>query len=302
MLSKVDLLKIFCVAAESPSFKDAANKLGISPQGVTRCIKQLESTLGELLFLRSTRSVKITQFGEEYLIRAQEVLKKIDDVFDKKLVGAFNKVKITAPSSIGKLFLLPILEKIKIAHPDIIFDVRLSNHISNVIDEQIDIGIRAGHINDNRFIARSIGQIEFMIVATPNIIAQYGKPETIDELDQFPLIALIDQNTGRSWPWYFNDNKVFTPTAPAFVTDDPEIEYRSALSGFGIAQVASYFSKPHIQQRTLVPLLENYAPEPINIYLYRPQRGPVPPRVRVVYDMITASFNDIYTQSESGDK
>lgn len=109
---------------------------------------------------------------------------------------------------------MPILEKIKKTHPDIIFDVRLSNHISNVIDEQIDIGIRAGHISYNRFIARSIGKIEFMIVANKDVIAKYGKPETMDELEQYPLISLIDQNTGRGWPWYFKDNKIFTPSAP----------------------------------------------------------------------------------------
>lgn len=107
MLNRMELIRIFSVAAQSTTFRDAATRLGTSPQTVTRAIKELERTLGELLFHRSTRQVHVTAFGAKLALQARETLERVDQLFiAHSTQEAKSIVGITAPHAIGKLYLI----------------------------------------------------------------------------------------------------------------------------------------------------------------------------------------------------
>lgn len=294
MLNRLEMMRIFCVAAEANSFKDAAAKLGVSPQAVTRAIKELEVTLGEPLFYRNTRQMRITDFGADLANRARDKINDIDALFkrhdqqpESDMAGI---VRITAPTIIGRHFLIPILSKIAIRYPNINLDLRLSDTITDVIEQQIDIGVRVGFLRDSGFVARAAAKIGFYSVGSPELIARVGKPEHIQQLLDMPTIALIDKTSGKRWPWYSADGQQFTPRTPAFVTDDPETEVNLVLNGVGFGQIADCVAQPHIQSGKLVCILEDNRPPPWDLYVYRPQRGPVPARIRMVYDEILSAF------------
>ncbi|WP_024873478.1 LysR family transcriptional regulator [Tolumonas lignilytica] len=293
MFNRLDYLKIFCVAAERSTFKDAAIQMNVSPQVITRGIKELETELGEILFVRSTRNIKITTFGEQFYHKAKAAIAMMDDVFMNNTHDTLS-VKITAPPSYARPFLLPVLKKINRAHPEIRFDVRLSNQISDVVEEKIDIGIRVGHpITDNRFIARSVSKVNHVIVATPELIERFGKPQTIDDLSKLPVTALFDNNHNHIWKWFFKDNLCFTPEMPVFLTDDADAEFEAVLKGIGFGQISVSVAAPYIQQGLLIPVLMEYdLIDTWDVYIYRPQSGPVPTRVRVVFDALVEHFQD----------
>jgi len=294
MLNRLEMMRIFCVTAEATSFKDAAAKLGVSPQAVTRAIKELEITLGEPLFYRNTRQMRITDFGEDLAHRARDKINDIDTLFkrseqqpDNEMAGI---VRITAPTIIGRHFLIPTLSRIAIQYPNINLDLRLADTITDVIEQQIDIGVRVGFLRDSGFVARAAAKIGFYSVGSPELISRVGKPESIQELLDKPTISLVDKTSGKRWPWYNADGQQFTTRASAFVTDDPETELSLVMNGIGFGQIADCVALPHINSGKLVCILEEQRPPPWDLYVYRPQRGPVPARIRMVYDELISAF------------
>jgi DNA-binding transcriptional LysR family regulator len=294
MLNRLEYLKIFCIAAEHRTFRDAAMALNVSPQVVSRCIRDLESELGEILFVRSTRNIKITSYGETLYADAKNAIATLDEVFQKRTQTDSLAVKITAPPILSQRFIMPLLDKITQDNPSIRFDLRLSDSISNVVEDQIDIGIRVGlNITDTRFIARPVAAIDHVVVGTPALIARYGTPSVPDDLNRVPTTSLIDQTRNRTWPWFFKDNLKFSPESPIFISDNAESEFLAVLQGMGFGQIAVALAAPLIQSGQLVPVLESYAmTESWNLFIYRPQNGPVPPRTRIVYDTFVTHFSD----------
>ncbi|MFS2002787.1 LysR family transcriptional regulator [Duganella sp. CT11-25] len=294
MLNQTDLLRIFCIAAESPSFREAAARLAISPQSVTRAIQQLEAHFDEVLFHRSTRQIRVTEFGAQLAARARDSLLQLDTLFAPASAAAEpalpTRVRITAPRSLGRMHLLPALARLALAHPSIVVDLRLSDEITDVVDEQIDIGVRMGFMRDNRFVARAVAKMAFVIVGAPALLKRTGAPASPDALAALPTIGFVDGGTGRVWPWYLADDRQFMQASPAFMTDDPEAERDAALAGIGYAQVAHYLAAPHLASGRLVTVLDAFAPPAWDLFVYRPQRGPVPPRIRRVFDAIVEAF------------
>lgn len=302
VLNRLEMLRIFCAAAEADSFKEAAARLGTSPQAITRAVKELEDAVGELLFHRNTRGIQITEFGAQFALHAREKVMQVDSLFhrtdqlqDTDLTGA---VRITAQSTIGRRYLLKSLLPLASQHPGIKLELRLSDLVADVVDEKIDIGVRIGLLRDSRFVARSVAKVSFFIVATPEFAAAQGRPATPQDLSTLPTTALMDRNTGRIWPWYFAGNQMVTPAQPALVTDDPEVECDAVLTGLGYGQIPSFLAVPHIRSGRLVTVLDEYQPEPWDLYVYRPQRGPVPARIRLVFDCIVDALSGSDALSE----
>lgn len=290
MQNQLEMLRIFKVVAESTNFKEASVRLGISPQSVTRAIKELEERLGEPLFYRSTRNTTITEFGKQISYQCESLIDGIDTLFQlnksispQQIEGL---VRITMPNSLGRHYLLPALTDFLKQHPSIQFDLRFSDLIDNVVADQMDLGVRVGFFSNNRNVARRVNEVKFYIVGSPDLIAKTGLPDTIDDLCRMPYTGLIDQNTGRMWPWSFANAPDCFPTAPSFITDDPEAELGAVLAGIGYAQLADFLCEKYIKNGQLISVLEDQAPAPWGIYVYRPQRGPVAERVRVVFDFL----------------
>ena len=297
MNKEMELLRIFRVAAESSSFRDAAVRLGTSPQGVTRAIQQLEQHYGEVLFHRSTRQVRITAFGEGLLDQVRPALERFEDLWrtpsSDQQASLSGTVRITAPHSLGTRAVLPALERVAARHPGITLDVRLSDRISNTVDEGIDVGIRVGFMRDSRFVARKAADMRLPIVAAPRLIKKVGVPAKIDALSSLPVTVALDINTGRPWPWHFKAGRQWTPTAPTLVADNADMEMGAALAGIAFAQLADYMAAPYIASGKLVRVLENEEPPAWGLYVYRPQRGPIPGRVRAVFDEMLVAVGSL---------
>lgn len=290
MNSELDLLKTFRAAAEAPSFREAAVRLGSSPQAITRAIQALESHYGELLFHRSTRQVRITAFGEDLLHQLRPALEGLDKLWRPRTKATASQiegtVRISAPHSMGSRAVLAALDTVTQSHPGIVLDVRLSDRVADAVDEGIDVGIRVGFMRDSRFIAKKAGEMRLHVVGSPALVERIGAPAETSELSRFPLVASVDINTGRPWPWYLAGGVQVAPTAPVFIADNADMEMAGVIAGLGFAQLADYMAAPLIQSGVLQRVMEEFDPAPWGLYVYRPQRGPVSPRVRVVFDAL----------------
>jgi len=295
MYDRFRLLKIFSTTARSNSFREAAFQLGTSPQTISRAVKELESQLGELLFHRSTRQIQITQFGTKFLRDSSSLILELELLFEQSRYSETEpyagRVGIAAPHSVGRGHVLHLLGPLIREAPECLIDLRLEDEVTDTVGAQIDIGVRVGALRDNRFIARQAALVPLIVVATPELVQRVGEPRLISDLIQKPISGRIDRNSGRIWPWRFN-SVTHTPSSPRFVSDDPEAELQAVLNGWVFGQIAAFMVIPYIREGLLVPVLRQFEPQPLPLYIYRPQRGPVPPRVRKVFDTLTESFAD----------
>ena len=290
MNNPLEALRVFCVAAESGNFREAATRLSVSPQVVTRVVKALEDELGEPLFHRSTRGVQVSDFGMRLLERARTAVAGVDTLFERRdrraLSSHAGTVRVAAPSVIGRPFVLDALAPHVAEHPGLVIDLRLSEVIADVVQQQIDVGVRIGALRDSRFVARPVAKVHFHVVASPALLDRVGTPRDLEALFARPTTAFVDRNNGRTWAWLFKGGRQVTPANPAFVTDDPEAECAAAVAGYGFAQLPGFLAAPHLHAGRLVSLFDSLAPDPWPLYVYRAQRSPVPARVRLVYDTL----------------
>jgi DNA-binding transcriptional LysR family regulator len=290
MLNRLEMMRIFCAAAEAGSFKEAAIRLAISPQTVTRAVQELEQLQGELLFHRNTRQVQITSFGERLAVQGRACVDQLDAMFEHAGDGndadGAGLVRLTAPSMVGRMLILPALIELSRSHPHIQFDLRFTDQVADVVSDKIDIGVRIGPLRDNRFVAQRVGKMQFHIVATRGFIATHGIPESIEQLRQLPLSAQVDRDTGRPWPWFFAGGQQLVPPRLRFVCDDGEAELNLVRAGLVYGQIPDFLVDSDIAKGRLVPVMQEFAPDPWDLYVYRPQRGPMPRRLRLVHALL----------------
>jgi len=296
MLNRLEMLRLFVAAAEAKSFKEAALRLHVSPQAVTRAVRELEEHLGELLFHRNTRANRITDFGAQLAAQARQAVMGVDALFqrsspvpDNELAGL---VRLTAPKALGQHFVMPLLAELGREFPGLRLDLRLSDRPADVVDEQIDIGVRVGFLRDSRFVARAVAKVHFHTVASPALVAAVGEPRSLADLQARPVTVVMDPSTGKPWPWFLKDGEEWLPSTWAFATDETLAEFAAVQAGLGFGQVVSLLTIPPLRRGELVRVLPEVEPEPWNLYVYRPQRGPVAARIRLVFDRLVEFFAD----------
>lgn len=296
MLNRLEMLRLFVAAAEAKSFKEAALRLHVSPQAVTRAVQELEEHLGELLFHRNTRANRITDFGARLAAEARGAVQGVDALFqrasplpDNELAGL---VRLTAPKALGQHFVMPLLAELGREFPCLRLDLRLSDRPADVVDEQIDIGVRVGFLRDSRFVARAVAKVHFHTVASPALVAAVGEPLSLADLQQRPVTVVMDPATGKPWPWFLKDGEEWLPQTWAFATDETLAEFAAVRAGLGFGQVVSLLTIPLLRSGELRRVLPQLEPDPWNLYVYRPQRGPVAARIRLVFDRLVEFFAD----------
>lgn len=296
MRDALALMRIFCTAAELAHFKATASKLAISPQAVTRAIQQLEQMTGELLFHRNTRQTRLTEFGQQFYLDCQQQLGQLEQLLSPRQLrdGHSGVVRLTAPAAMRSV-LMPVLLQFAQQYPAIRLDLRLSDQHSAVVDEQIDLGIRAGLLRDQSFVAVPLSQVALWLVASPDYVKHYGAPSSLADLTSQQQVSMLDPATGKPWMWFFKDAVTYQPRKVRFLVNDAEQELAAVCAGLGLAQVADFMAAPKVQQGELVRLLPHLEPSPWPLSLYRPQRGPVAARVRVLFDFLRDKLSQFTT-------
>jgi DNA-binding transcriptional LysR family regulator len=269
----------------------------VSPQVVTRAVKELEGHLGELLFHRSTRSVQPSDFCERFVVQARRAVQGVDALFaaarppkDERVEGL---VRIAAPVMQGRRFVMPVLEQLTRQHPDLCVDLRLSDQVIDAVAQRIDVGVRVGRLRDSRFVARAVSEVSLRIVAAPALLERIGPVKSMAGLDTVPTTQLIDRNTGRPWRWTLNRGREILPALPAFLTDDAQAECDAVLAGMGVGQLAGVLVADHLRSGALREVLPETAPKPWPLSVYRVQRQPVPARIRVVYEALLEGLREV---------
>lgn len=265
-MDKLRALEVFVSVAKSNSFAGAARALSMSPPSVTRVIGELETSLGVVLFHRTTRRVTLTQAGEIYRIETNRILRDVqlaDDAARGHHSIPQGHLRVTAPSVFGQMHVAPLLTAYLNAYEGVSAEGVFVDRVVNMLDEGIDVAVRIGELKDSSFIARRAGNVQSMICASPQYIEKCGVPES-------PEALLAHQLVGQKLPhsrieWRFASGLL--RVNPRLTVNSVNAALTSVLSGWGIGRFFSYQVEPYISKGQLIPLLSSFAPPclPVNI-------------------------------------
>ncbi|MBD3730797.1 MAG: LysR family transcriptional regulator, partial [Sphingomonadales bacterium] len=203
-MDRIELLRVFCRVAECASFTRASDQLGIPRSTVSLAVQELERKMGARLLHRTTRKVSLTQDGIAFYERCQGLLDEFDDVermFDGEHKGLTGRVRVDLPGRIGRLIVAPALSDFLDCHPGIEVILGVTDRSTDLIEEGIDCVLRVGSLGDSFLVARPLGEIRFINVASPEYLARYGEPRSPDELDRHRMVRFASPNSGRVEPF-----------------------------------------------------------------------------------------------------
>ncbi len=297
MDSNLDLasLRVFLQVAELAHFSRAADELGLPKGRVSQVVRDLEARLGTRLFLRTTRRVSLTSDGELLAERARGLLadaSEIEALFqqDRQLGG---RLRVDLPVRLALDVVLPALPEFLAAHPGLQVEVSCTDRRVDLVEEGFDCVLRVGAVHDPLLVARPVGRLRMMNVASPAYLAARGLPRVPDDLlTQGHELVHYSQTWADRHPrfdWADADGRAHSLALPARVSVNHTDAYEiAALAGMGIVQAPCVGLRTAVAEGRLVRILPGHEPAPLPVHLVMSQRRHTPRRVRVFMDWLVA--------------
>jgi len=289
-----------CVrVADELSCSAAARKLVVTPAAVSKTIRTLEHGLGVRLFQRSTHALTLTDEG----LRLRRQVGAPLEAITASLTHTMNLpetprgvLRVSAPYSIGKNQLLPLLPEFRRRYPEVELDLRLEDRPVDLIKEAIDVSMGIRLDPSPGLISKRLSASRTVVAASPRFVEEHGAPRHPDDVLRFPCIRYRVPGANRMFPWRFHDpaRGTFTLEPPATIcTDGQEIGAELAAAHQGLAMLGLISVQPYLRAGTLVEVLADYAHALPPMMLLYPSKQDLPSRVRVFIDFVTEHMTDI---------
>mgnify|MGYP001494481722 CR=1 FL=1 len=286
-MDRLHELEVFVAVAEAGSFAKAGRRLRLSPPAVTRAISALEDRLGARVFNRTTRSLTITDVGQRFLESARRILVDLDTA-EKEAVGETaipqGHLTITASVTFGRSVLAPVVCSFLSLHPRLTASAVLLDRILNLVEDGIDVAVRIGPLPDSNLIAKRIGAVHRVLVASPDYLARRGTPASPAELKLHSVIVFTGLMPNREWRFSNEQNPNSVTINPTFEINDAAAAIGAAEMGHGITNALSYMVRDQIREGKLTTILDHYTPPPRPVHLVYSQTRLVAPKIRAFVD------------------
>jgi DNA-binding transcriptional LysR family regulator len=249
----LDHVSAFVAIAIEGSFTGAARRLSLSKSVVSERLKALESSLGAKLVLRTTRHVSLTADGTTFLERAKRMLREAELGVSELAEGrgaVAGSLRISAPVSFGYLHLGSALFEFMARYPDIELTLDLEDRFVDLFDEGYDAVIRHGPVEGKRIVVRTLATSARLLVASPAYIRRWGKPESLEDLEQHRGI-MYSYRGGADWRFHVGRRLVAVQPRPVLRVNNGLLMRDAAIRGLGIALLPTFFLDAAQRARTL---------------------------------------------------
>lgn len=287
----LDGVEAFLAVAQHRSFRKTAAELGVTPSAISQAIRTLEAHVGTALFIRTTRSVGLTQAGERFLSRAKPAFEELiaareaARVLGQRPTGL---LRITVPRAVVPILLEPLIASFCQAYPEIEVEIAAQEQLIDLAAEGFDAGIRLGQFVAADMIAvRLTPPFQLAVVGSPDYLRKHKPPERIDDLRNHACLRLRRSN-GSTAPWSFiHGNKAIEAivSGPLIAHDYPTL-LGAAIQGTGLVQLPGPVAHQSVKAGQLVCVLEPFAPTMTGVFLYYPSHRQVMPKLRAFIDHV----------------
>jgi len=283
-LSSVADMQVFAQVVAAGSMSSAARTLGVSPGAVSKIIGRMEERLGLRLFHRTTRQLVLTDAGSGLFDRVEAILAAVDEAEDFVAGGvgqARGTLRVSAPTSFGRLHVAPHLGPFLAAHPDLSIDLQLNDAFIDIVQQGFDLAIRIAELGDSTLVARKLAPNHRLLVATPDYLAAAGMPATPSELEGHALL----NHTGEPWRLDGPEGPAVVHTNARLRTNSSEVVREAVLAGQGIALRSTWDVGADIQSGRLRVIMPQWrTSRRIAVYAVYPSRRHLAPKVRMFID------------------
>jgi len=293
-MDRISAMQTFVNVAHEGSFARAAERLQLSPQLVSKYVSQLEDHLGVRLLNRTTRKVSLTEAGQSYFQRASQLLIDLDDMENE--LGSLQRsargtLRISAPVSFGIQHAAALITDFQKAYPDVQVDLNLNDRKVDIIEEGFDVALRIGQLKTSSLIARRVAPVQLVICASPQYLAEYGEPTSVEQLQDHRYLKYSYQESDIVL--HTADGQQVQPQLNASLcANNGGLLADAAIQGAGFVIQPTFIVGKAIQQGLLKPLLPDYQLAPLALYAVYAHRQLLSNKVRCFIDFIDGYYGE----------
>jgi len=282
-------LQVFVNVAETGGFAAAARKLNMSPPAVTRAISALEERIGTRLFVRTTRSVRLTESGERFLSDSQRILSDLEEA-EEAAIGSHTaprgEINITAPVLFGRMYVAPALGKFLQQYPLVNAQTMFVDRVVNMMDEGMDVAVRIGPLPDSSLTAIKVGQVYRVVFATHEYLHRQGIPQHPDELADHQIIQAMTLGSSKDWKFYNQNTPFHVRINPRLKMNTIDAVITMVQEGWGISQLLSYQIAPYLCDGQFQKILSDFEGPPLPVHVLHQEGRLVSAKVRTCVDYL----------------
>lgn len=286
-MDRLDAMAVFTAIVDAGSLSAAGRRLGTPLATVSRKLSDLEAHLQTRLVLRSTRQLKLTEAGRDYLAACRDILERVDEA-ERSAGGAYAQARgqlvISAPVVFGRLHIVPVVAEFLANYPKVDARLLLSDRYVNLLEEHVDVALRIGQLQDSALVALPLGHIQRVVCASPDYLAQHGTPLRPAELEQHAVISFEGLTATTHWVFEGEQGPVRAPVHSRLSVTTADAAIAAALLGLGLTRVLSYQVAEALAQGRLQRVLQAHEQPALPVSLVHAGQGRLPMKLRAFLD------------------
>ncbi|MGY3442235.1 LysR family transcriptional regulator [Bradyrhizobium sp. USDA 4473] len=289
-MDRIDAMQAFVAVADLEGFAPAARKLGLSPSAITRLIAALEERLGARLLQRTTRQVTLTDAGSRYLERARRILADVEeaeDAVESERTRPEGRLVISAPFGFGRLHVSPVVSAYLKRYPDVGVDLRLSDRRINLVEDGVDLAVRLGHLPDSTLVARHVGQMRRIVVASAGYLKLRGEPKRPSDLANHDTIQFGAVTAVPDWRFVEDGQEIRITPTPRFTSNSSDAAIQFVEQDGGLTRVMAYQAAESLKAKRVRIVLAAFEQPPVPIHVVYPTSRLLSAKVRTFIDLVT---------------
>ena len=288
-MDRIDAMQAFVAVADLQGFAQAARKLKLSPPAVTRLIAALEERLGARLLQRTTRKVALTDVGARYLERARRILADVEEA-ESAAAGESarpsGQLVVSAPLGFGRLHVSPVMSAYLKHYPEVAGELRLEDRMVSLVEDGIDLAVRIGHLADSSLVARHVGEMRRIVVASPAYLKSRGEPKRPADIASHDTIQFGSTAALSDWRFLENGEEIRIGYAPRLLTNSSDAAVQYAETGGGLTRVLAYQAAASLKAGRLKIVLEKFELPATPIHIVYPTSRLLSAKVRTFIDLV----------------
>jgi DNA-binding transcriptional LysR family regulator len=312
-MDQLESMRAFATVAREGGFSAASRALGMPLPTVSRKVAELEASLGVRLLVRTTRNVSLTDPGKTYYAACKRILDDLRDA-DEEVGGEYRsprgELTITASIGFGRQHLQPIVHEFLAAYPQVDVSLVMNDRVVDLIEDHIDCAVRIAQLPDSSLVAKPLGNIQMMVVASPAYLKRAGTPNHPKELLNHHCISWTTLGPYRAWGFREGAGDKSTielvPIKVRLSTTSPDSAVLAALDGVGLLQATSYQVEKYLRTGELVAVLREFEAPPVPVSLVYASQRILSLKLRAFLDFaaprLTSRLNEISSVVSSTNK
>jgi len=286
-------MQTFAKVVELGSFAAAASRLELAPSAVTKQVAFLERKYGVRLLNRTTRKLSLTDAGRAFYERVRGLLAELEELelaLQADVQRPSGKLRISAPFTFGILHLGPAVAEFMRQFPEVTVDLELNDRRVDLVEDGFDLAVRIGPMGDSTLVARHLAEIEIMVCASPEYLAEHGTPQHPDDLKQHSCLNYAYSSSGNVWDFEKDGQTHLVTVSGSFRANNGDVIRTAALAGHGLIMQPDFIIGEDVRAGRLVQVLPEYRVPSIGLYAVYPHRRFLSAKVRAFVEHLERTF------------